>query len=150
MIKVSDINSYLERICPKSLSYDFDNAGIQIANPETTVSKVLLCLDVTDNVINEAINKKVNLKDIDFYKVPHHGSYDGVNKQFLTELAPKNAIISVGAGNIYNHPSTQTLLTLQTINPSVNIYRTDVMGNILINFDKNGNCVIKTQIEKPL
>ena len=96
------------------------------------------------------INKKVNLKDIDFYKVPHHGSYDGVNKKFLSEVSPKNAIISVGAGNIYNHPSSQTLTMLQTINPNVNIYRTDVMGNILINFNKNKEYIIKTQLEKPL
>lgn len=37
-----------------------------------------------------------SLMDIDIYKVGHHGSYNGTNQNFLTEMSPKISIISAG------------------------------------------------------
>lgn len=47
----------LERFAPLPLQDDYDNAGLQIGLTEADVSGVLLCLDVTEAVIGEAIDR---------------------------------------------------------------------------------------------
>lgn len=51
---VQIIYDWLDRIAPFELQEDFDNAGLQTGFPEQTVSRVLLALDVTPEVILEA------------------------------------------------------------------------------------------------
>ena len=51
----------LERFAPLPLQEDFDNAGLQVGLTETEVSGALLCLDVTEKVIDEAIELGCNL-----------------------------------------------------------------------------------------
>ncbi len=66
---------------------------------------------------------------IDIYKVSHHGS----TYQYLplmTELSPKVALISVGAGNSYGHPAANTVSALKTLGAKV--LRTDLDGAIAI------------------
>lgn len=55
MTKVKDIVSVIERIAPLRLQEDYDNAGYQVGDPETEVTKVLTCLDVTEATIDQAI-----------------------------------------------------------------------------------------------
>ena len=85
----------------------------------------------------------VKLKDIDFLKVAHHGDSGASSKDFLKLLKPKNAIISVGANNRFNHPSTVTLSRLNEIGS--NLFRTDVLGNIAVNVNDAGAYKIQTQ-----
>lgn len=66
-------------------------------------------------------------------KVAHHGSDTSTSEEFLKKVAPKYAIISVGAGNKYNHPAEITISKLQKY--TNNIYRTDLNGNIIIKTD---------------
>ena len=56
MAKLNDIYSRLCEIAPLELQMDFDNAGIQIGRMNADVTKALLALDITDNVIDEAID----------------------------------------------------------------------------------------------
>lgn len=61
-------------------------------------------------------------------KVGHHGSDTSTTYPFLREIMPKYAIISVGAGNSYNHPTDDTLSRLRDADCIV--YRTDLNGDI--------------------
>ena len=54
MKKVSEIFEYLCELAPLELQMDFDNSGFQIGRPQNSVNKVLLALDVTDEVLSEA------------------------------------------------------------------------------------------------
>lgn len=74
----------------------------------------------------------VNLYDIDFLKVSHHGSDGATCKEFLDVLKPKNAVISVSGENSYGQPNTNTLNRLLLSNPDCNLYRTDVHGTISV------------------
>lgn len=56
MTQVYDILEFLCELAPLDLQMDFDNAGFQIGHGEQPVSKVLLALDVTDEVVQEAID----------------------------------------------------------------------------------------------
>ena len=69
----------------------------------------------------------------DVLKVGHHGSDTSTGVGFLSRVAPKTAIISVGNDNVYGHPSPQTLSTIQAVGAT--IYRTDLNGNIIISTD---------------
>jgi len=61
MIKVKDIASVIEDFAPKKLQESYDNAGLQIGDPEMDVSAALLCLDVTEEVLDEALERHCNL-----------------------------------------------------------------------------------------
>lgn len=68
--------------------------------------------------------------DTDFLKVGHHGSYTSSGREFLEQVSPQISIISVGEDNIYNHPSSQTLQTMEELN--LPMVRTDYDGTISI------------------
>ncbi len=61
MITVNDIFVFLNTIAPVELQLDFDNSGFLIGNKMTEVTSVLLALDITDQVIEEACSKKAQL-----------------------------------------------------------------------------------------
>ena len=56
-----DIIKYLESLFPKENAYDWDNVGIQVGTLNIEAKRVLVTLDVTKEVVKEAIDKKVNL-----------------------------------------------------------------------------------------
>jgi competence protein ComEC len=66
-------------------------------------------------------------------KVGHHGSSSSTGTSFLSEVRPEVAVIEVGAGNDYGHPTSKTLSALQ--NTGTKVYRTDLDGNIVITTD---------------
>ncbi len=60
-LTVRDIAAAIEDFAPKSLQESYDNAGLQVGNPDATVSGILLCLDVTEDIVREAEERKCNL-----------------------------------------------------------------------------------------
>lgn len=60
-MRIQEIISYFEQRVPKSLKEDFDNVGLLIGNSDIKCTGVLITLDVTKNIIQEALVKKCNL-----------------------------------------------------------------------------------------
>jgi dinuclear metal center YbgI/SA1388 family protein len=60
-VKIKEVLSALERFAPLPLQESWDNAGLQIGLTEAEVSGALLCLDVTERIIDEAVAKGCNL-----------------------------------------------------------------------------------------
>ncbi|MEG0135680.1 Nif3-like dinuclear metal center hexameric protein [Cetobacterium sp.] len=60
-MKLSKIISYLEEKFPLNLSEEWDNVGLLVGRRDSEVEKILLSLDVTDKVIDEAIEVGANL-----------------------------------------------------------------------------------------
>lgn len=71
-------------------------------------------------------------------KVGHHGSRGSTSSEFLKAVSPSDAIISVGKDNKYGHPTQEVLTLLSQIGAKV--FRTDLLGTILIKCDKMGKC----------
>jgi len=61
MTTVGQISRFLESIAPLTYQEDYDNAGLLTGNPDMEVSGVLVCLDATEAVISEAIERGCNL-----------------------------------------------------------------------------------------
>lgn len=60
-MKIKEVIAALEHFAPLPLQDDFDNAGLQVGLTETEVSGALLCLDVTEAIVEEAAAKDCNL-----------------------------------------------------------------------------------------
>ena len=58
---IKEVASILEEFAPLLYQESYDNSGLTIGNSNNNVSSVLLTVDVTEEVIDEAINKKANL-----------------------------------------------------------------------------------------
>ena len=61
MTKIIDIYKEIDKVAPFNTAAEFDNVGLLIGSFDTEVKKALLALDVTSEVINEAINIGANL-----------------------------------------------------------------------------------------
>lgn len=55
MAKVSEIRDFFDSIAPFYMKLDFDNVGHLVGRCDTGVKKVLVALDITDEVIEEAV-----------------------------------------------------------------------------------------------
>jgi competence protein ComEC len=71
---------------------------------------------------------------VEILKVAHHGSADSRLDELLRLVAPRIALISVGADNDYGHPAPSTLATLRAV-PGLAVLRTDRSGSVTIESD---------------
>ncbi len=85
---------------------------------------MLLCADA------EAEAVPIDPGPVDVLKVAHHGSDDAGLGALLDRARPRLAVISVGAGNSYGHPTAGTLATLSR--HRVRTLRTDRDGDVVI------------------
>ncbi|MCD8165187.1 MAG: Nif3-like dinuclear metal center hexameric protein [Bacteroides sp.] len=60
-MKIKEIVSALERFAPLPLQDGFDNAGLQVGLTDAEATGALLCLDVTEAVVDEAVTLGYNL-----------------------------------------------------------------------------------------
>jgi dinuclear metal center YbgI/SA1388 family protein len=58
---IQDVTNYLESIAPLQFQESYDNAGLIVGNYKNDVSGVLVCLDSTEKIVDEAIERKCNL-----------------------------------------------------------------------------------------
>lgn len=60
-MKIKEVAAALERFAPLPLQEDYDNAGLQVGLTETEASGALLCLDVTEETVREAVRRGCNV-----------------------------------------------------------------------------------------
>ena len=58
---IGNVISIIEQFAPLGYQENYDNAGLQIGDYKAPVSNVLVCIDITEDVIDEAISKKAEL-----------------------------------------------------------------------------------------
>ena len=136
-----------ENIKPSTPVIRFPNVGYQIT-PELVVvhsntnsdepnmnsivtklsfgnTEVLFTADCDRDCEQNIITKNI---DVDIVQIPHHGSKYGTSYEFITATSPELAVVSVGSGNNYGHPSPEVLERIG----SINLKRTDVDGSVVI------------------
>jgi competence protein ComEC len=97
-----------------------------------TMGKVsfLLTGDATEDTELALIDNGVEL-GAEVLKVGHHGSATSTSEAFLEEVAPVVDVVSVGADNVYGHPTEDVLARLG----GDAVLRTDVHGDIMVETD---------------
>lgn len=60
-MKLKQLLFFLEGIAPLALQESYDNAGLLVGNPESEISGVLITLDSTEEIVDEAIEKGCNV-----------------------------------------------------------------------------------------
>ena len=60
-LKVKEIIRALEEAAPLALQESYDNSGLIVGDPESEISSLLLCIDLNEAVIEEAIQKGCGL-----------------------------------------------------------------------------------------
>ncbi|MDH6303933.1 dinuclear metal center YbgI/SA1388 family protein [Parabacteroides sp. PF5-5] len=60
-MKIKDVIKEIEAYAPLPLQEGFDNAGVQVGDVNQLATGAVLCLDVTEEVVDEALDKGYNL-----------------------------------------------------------------------------------------
>lgn len=99
-MKIEEVIHALEQFAPLPLQEDFDNAGLQVGLTwASDVSGALLCLDVTEAVVDEAIDKGCNLivshHPLIFHKLRSLTGADYVQRTIIKAIKNDVAIVSM-------------------------------------------------------
>lgn len=60
-MKIKEIIESLESLCPLEKQESWDHSGLQIGNIENECQAIMVCLNIDENTIQQAISKNVNL-----------------------------------------------------------------------------------------
>jgi dinuclear metal center YbgI/SA1388 family protein len=60
-MKLSELCIYLDSAIPLSFQEEYDNSGLQVGDPDMEISSALLTIDITEEVLDEAIKKGCDL-----------------------------------------------------------------------------------------
>lgn len=107
-----------------------ENEGSLVLQVTHGQVRLLLAADTSSEV--EA-SFSPRLSEVNLLKVAHHGSSGSTSYRFLRACMPQNAVISVGRGNSYGHPTEDTLSRLRDCGAKV--FRTDMQGDITATSD---------------
>ncbi len=105
------------------------NDSSQVLKLESDNKSFLFTGDITARVEQLYIKKYGDELDCDILKVSHHGSNSSTSTEFLEFVTPEYAVISVGFGNDYGHPTYDVLERLKSV--GTEILRTDKHDDIL-------------------
>ena len=94
--------------------------------------RILLTGDIQHATERWLVDHRDGLR-ADVMQVPHHGSRTSTLPDFVRHVRPRDAIISLGAGNPYGHPHPGVLKTLH--GQKVRVWRTDMHGAVTVSTD---------------
>ncbi len=114
--------------------YNDENADSVLTYMKIYNTQVLSFGDATREVENDIV-KKYELSNVDILKLSHHGSKTSSSEYFLTKVKPNIGIISSGRNNRFNHPSQETLDTLEKLH--VDYLNTQTSGTVEFVIKKN-------------
>jgi len=94
MVLIKQLTLFLESLFPLAVQEDYDNSGLLTGRYDMQIVGAVVCLNVTEDVVNEAIEKNCNLI------IAHHPMiFKGLKRltgsskpELLTELCIKNNI----------------------------------------------------------
>ncbi len=89
--------------------------------------RFLLTGDIEKQTEEKLVAEGVPLTS-DFLKVPHHGSRTSSTQAFLAAVAPRAAVVSVGAANPFGHPAAEIVERYQ--DDGIRLLRTDRDGAV--------------------
>ena len=107
---------------------DLNNASIVLRVVYGDVS-FLLTGDIFVEAEREMLSRGMEVRST-VLKVPHHGSRTSSSPEFVEQVSPSVAVISVGADNRFGHPHAETLDVLARYAPDARVMTTRDHGTI--------------------
>lgn len=137
-MRIKDIIQYLENVAPLAYQESYDNSGLIIGDDQQEVTKILISLDCTEAVLQEAIDKGCNLI------VSHHPIvFSGLKKltgrdyvERVVMKAIKNDIalyaIHTNLDNILGGVSSKIAEKMQLDNPAILRPKTGLLKRLVV------------------
>ncbi|HEX6944030.1 MAG TPA: DNA internalization-related competence protein ComEC/Rec2 [Gemmatimonadaceae bacterium] len=122
------------------------NAASVVVMAEYRGVRVLLTGDAERAVEARLAQRLGESLRADVLKVGHHGSSTSTTTELLDQVAPRLALVSVGAGNRYGHPSPEVMGALRS--RGVQVLRTDDVGSIVVSIDGGSELVVSADDER--
>ena len=115
-----------------------DGPGAAGEDPNLRATVILATYGRVDVLLTADAESPVTLPlnppPVEIFKVAHHGSTDDGLGRLLELTKPRVAIVSCGRDNDYGHPTRTTMATLDAA-PSLEVFRTDLDGRVVIETD---------------
>lgn len=137
MTKIKDIIQYLEGIAPPAYQEDYDNSRLISGDRNWQVSNVLITLDTTEAVVEEAIDKNCNLI-ISHHPIIFKGLKSLTGKNYVERTilkAIKNDIaiyaVHTNLDNVHNGVNKKICDKLGLINTSVLVPKQQTLSKLV-------------------
>ena len=118
-VKMRDIMWIMEDMAPSRYAEDWDNVGLNVGDEESDINKILIALDATEDVIDEAIEKKADLI------ITHHPLLFHSTKKITQSTIDGRKIIRLIKNNI-NHFAAHT--NLDAVHGGTNDVLAEILG----------------------
>ncbi len=118
-----DNDTLVEVLSPEKREYDNLNNYSIVLKITYNDTSFLLTGDAEEKILS-----KLNEREIDVLKIPHHGADSSLCEEFIERTSPKYGIISASEHNQYGHPHNSVLKAYE--NRGVKLFRTDKDGTI--------------------
>ncbi|MDO4816194.1 MAG: DNA internalization-related competence protein ComEC/Rec2 [Bacillota bacterium] len=139
ILAAADENNVSVAFIDRDCSYCFGEISLELYALEANSGALMLTADIGDYTMLVAgdaekkaeleLAEREDLSETDLLVVGHHGSKYSSCEEFLDEVNPEIAVISVGY-NSYGHPTQEVLDRLEETEAEV--YRTDLDGRFLL------------------
>ncbi len=93
-VKCQTIAGIIEELANKKLAEEWDNVGLLVGDGSSKINKILVCLDVTEWVINEAIEQKADMI------VSHHPVIFGKINRITADTVLGRKLLKLISNNI--------------------------------------------------
>ncbi|MFN8415724.1 MAG: Nif3-like dinuclear metal center hexameric protein [Cytophagaceae bacterium] len=117
-MQISEIVRYLDQAIPKALQEDYDNVGLLVGNTSSACTGILTTLDVTEEVLDEAIQKGCNLI-VSHHPVIFKGLKQLTGKNYVERIVIKAIQHQIALyamhTNLDNHPEGVNLRLAQIL-----------------------------------
>lgn len=94
MTSVADITQWMESIAPLALSEEWDNTGLLLGDPSAHVHRVMTCLSLTREVVEEAVQQQAGLV------ITHHPLPFRPMRRITTETLPGRLLWRLASAGI--------------------------------------------------
>ncbi len=103
VIQASHIIDFFNTWAPERTQQDYDNSGLLVGSPKQEIQGILTCLDVTNEVVDDALSRQANMivahHPIIFQKISRLNPDDAIG-QLLYRLIRENLLIYTAHTNL--------------------------------------------------
>lgn len=122
---------------------ELNNRSI-VSRLECGVHSVLFAADIEIGGLHRL--PEAGHQPVTVLKVPHHGARSSLDQDWVRQIQPQYAIISVGAANPYGHPAPAVIKTYEDY--AKTIYRTDRDGAVWVQGRISGHDLTVTSMRE--